>query len=508
MSIITRFAPSPTGHMHIGNCRTALFSYLWALHERLNGDKEAKFILRIEDTDKERSNQEYVHALCQDLSVLGIKWDIGPDPDPEKEKHRNEQERAEYTQSLRTNIYHKYYNQLIEQGLAYPCFCSEAMLKMTRKRQMAAGEPPRYSGTCRSLSNEEVEQKLAAGEEPVLRFKVDDNAVIEFVDKVKGKQKFLGKNIGDFVIRKGSKGYGETSFMFANAVDDALMSVTLVVRGEDHLSNSPYQIMILQALGLPVPEYAHISLITGNDGAPLSKRNGNMSIQELLNLKNITTEDSYLPDAITNYLARLGNAYTSEELLSIEDMAKEFNPDKLSKSSANYDQQHLIFWQNEAIYHPLRDIAKLPKFVKDAIVERLSNVDKMGDLDLEQFTHTIKYNVQFYSDLIRWADLLSGRWDVSQLDFGTVNADKEIYAQAAELAKGVKDDSAEDLKKGWHHITAQISSSTERKGKRLFKPLRLALSGVDYGPPLEDIFTLLGKERAAKRFEKATRMCD
>jgi glutamyl-tRNA synthetase len=277
----TRFAPSPTGLIHIGNARTALFNALYA--------HKSVFLLRIEDTDLERSKDTYIQQLKQDLKSLGLLW--------------QQQEK----QSDRFDIYAKYYQQLQQQDLAYPCFCTPEELALSRKLQRASGKAPRYAGTCTHLSEAETAAKLQKGLKPTLRFRVPRGQRVEFNDLVRGKQQFASYDLGDFIIRRAD---GTPAFFFCNAVDDALMEVTHVFRGEDHLTNTPRQILILQALNLPIPQYGHISLILGNDGLPLSKRNGSQNIQGLI-------KEGWLATALINYLARLGHTYTDDNLLSL-----------------------------------------------------------------------------------------------------------------------------------------------------------------------------------------------
>lgn len=266
----TRFCPSPTGLIHLGNIRTALFSALYALNQG------GTFLLRIEDTDAERSEERYSQQLQDDLRWLGLDWQEGPVHDKGL---------GPYFQSERQSLYDDYYERLIVGGFAYSCFCSEEELALTRKIQRSQGKPPRYPGTCRALSEDERAEKLAQGLKPTLRFAVPNEATVEFEDLVRGKQIYKTEDMGDFIIRRGN---GTSPFMFCNAIDDALMQVTHAIRGEDHLTNTPRQILILQALGLPIPSYGHIALIVGPDGSPLSKRHGSKSAVEL-------REEGYLP---------------------------------------------------------------------------------------------------------------------------------------------------------------------------------------------------------------------
>ena len=535
MSVITRFAPSPTGYMHLGNCRTALFSYLWMLNSRLNGNKASKFILRIEDTDRERSKDEYTVALCEDLAALGIKWDVGPDPDPQKEAKRSTKEKAEYTQSLRGDIYRKYYDKLIEKELAYPCFCSEAALKITRKKQLATGQPPRYSGVCRSLSPEEVQKRLDAGEKPVLRFKVPDSKKIKFSDRIKGDQEFLGTNIGDFVIKKST---GEASFMFANAIDDALMGVNLVVRGEDHLSNTPNQLLLLEALELPAPDYAHISLVVGHDGKPLSKRTGNYNIRELLvdysypRSSKATQRWECLPIGIINYLARLGNSYESEKIERIEILGKNFKPQMLSSSATLWDPINLDHWEAKALYDALQEIVEqksddgelsdgaqgVSEHFKKLLADKYVTGGKMYNFN--HLIYTILENAPRLSRVSEWVEhmcsygLSSGMrpklmFMMNQRADGDPSAgnieNKKFYSTAIEVIKEMPDGDIEALMKSWNGIVTGISKTTGLTGKPLFSRLRMALTGSNFGPPLDRIYALVGKEEALHRLQLEAR---
>lgn len=316
----TRFAPSPTGLMHIGNARTALFSALFG----------ETFLLRIEDTDAERSRREFVDELLFDLRWLGLCWDDGP-AGAEPDEH--------WFQSRRGNVYQHYYDELLRLDLAYPCYCSATELEVSRKIQLAAGKPPRYSGKCAHLPEAEAARLREEGRAPTLRFRVSKGQVVAFEDGVRGTQQFLTDDIGDFIIRRAD---GSAAFFFCNAIDDALMGVTDVIRGEDHLANTPRQLLVLQGLGLRLPRYAHTALILGDDGAPLSKRNGSRSINQL-------REAGYFPIALLNMMARLGHYYESDALLDLAGLRKRFSTRHLGRSPSRFDPAHLDHWQSLAI---------------------------------------------------------------------------------------------------------------------------------------------------------------
>src|ERR1700759_1108222 len=342
----TRFAPSPTGELHLGNARTALFNFLLSRH------RGGRFLLRIEDTDTERSREEHTQALIADLHWLGMAWDAGPD---------REDDKGPYRQSQRGALYDRYFTQLEALGAVYPCFCSTLELEASRRAQLASGRPPRYAGTCRDLTPEQREKRRQEGIAPTTRFRVPSGRRIEFLDFVHGAQSFLSDDIGDFVVRRAD---GTAAFFFCNAIDDAEMGVTHVLRGEDHLTNTPRQLMILEALSLRAPSYGHVSLIVGGDGSPLSKRHGATSVRQY-------RESGYLPEAMTNHLFRLGHSTPENGFLSLEGMAAAFDSAHLGRAPARFDEQQLLVWQKEAVHRlspqaALRWLApQLPQGVPD-----------------------------------------------------------------------------------------------------------------------------------------------
>ena len=456
----TRFCPSPTGQIHLGNARTALFSALSAVNSH------SKFVLRIEDTDLARSKQEYVDLLLQDLQWMGLNWQEGPGVNGEN---------GPYYQSLRQEIYDQYYQQLINDGLAYPCFCSEKKLAMTRKAQRAAGQAPRYPGTCRHLQKDEIDKKIELGEKPTLRFRMPNNTTISFTDQVKGLQQFNSNDIGDFIIRRAD---GSASFMFCNALDDALMGVELVMRGEDHLTNSPRQIAILQALNLPIPNYAHIALIAGPDGSPLSKRHGSQSIMQL-------RDSGYLAIAINNYLARVGHSYESNELMSFKELAAAFDIQRLSKSVAHFDLSQLRFWQKAAV-HTLNE-AEFWNWTGYEIAASVDNEIK------SLFYSTIHENVTFPSEVSTWIKCLLSDEIIYQSE-----AIKILKMAGADFFTVVKD-SLDKNGTDFSVIINDLKQNFDIKGKQLFMPLRVAFTGLMQGPEMKPILKILGAQRAVNR---------
>lgn len=466
MDIIkSRFCPSPTGYIHLGNARTALFAFL-AAHQ--NG---GSFLLRIEDTDLLRSTSEYTHALQFDLQWLGCEWDEGPNRDLGH---------APYLQSQRTHIYNEYYEKLLNAGLAYPCFCSETVLEESRRIQRKLGQPPRYEGTCRHLSKTEINEKREKGLPYALRFLVQNDSVIEFDDIVRGRQTFFSRDLGDFIIKKSD---GSASFMFCNAIDDSLMGVTLALRGEDHLTNTPRQILILRALNLTIPHYGHLSLIMGNDGTPLSKRNGSRNIQQL-------REQGFLPIAIVNYLARLGHVYTERnQFMCLDDCAKYFNLKHLVKAAAYYDEQQLLHWQKEAVMR--LSFAELRDWVGHAVLKHVP-AEK-----IDAFLAIVQPNSLFPIDVQTWAE---------RLFFDKVESSQEIKKILRSAGKIFFDAGLELLQQApsYQGFCDELKNATNLKGKSLFMPLRAVLTHTSHGPELGAVFDLLGLDAIKQKFIRAS----
>ncbi len=459
----TRFAPSPTGLLHLGNVRTALFNHLLA--RRHNG----VLLLRLEDTDAMRGHEKYAIALMHDLRWLGLQWDEGPEVGGDA---------GPYEQSRRGEIYQRYFAVLSDKQLAYPCFCTEHELSIARKTALAAGRPPRYSGKCRALTPEDVRERFAKGIPATLRFRVPESRTITFDDKVRGPQSFATDDIGDFVIRRSD---GTPAFFFCNAVDDAEMGVTLVVRGEDHLANTPRQLMLFEALGLLAPEYAHIALVVGADGAPLSKRTGSQSVQEM-------RETGYLPDALNNYLARLGHSYEENAFMNTQMLGERFDVTRLHRAPARFDAAQLLHWQREAVLHVSADV--LWNWMSED-VHRLVPAARR-----DAFIECVRGNVVFPADAVHWAkNLFADQAVVTRDARETIqSAGATFFAQAVDaLGKhGVE----------FKPLSDALKKTSGRSGKALFQPLRAALTGELDGPEMAKVLPLLGVERARQRLEQ------
>lgn len=452
----TRFAPSPTGLLHIGNLRTALFNALMA--QQAGGT----FLLRVEDTDQERSKEEYVAALQEDLRWLGLDWQEGP-----------------VAQSDRGEVYDTYYQKLEETGSVYPCFCSQRELEISRKLQRSAGQAPRYAGTCAHLSAEEVQAKLAAGLKPTLRYRMPKGEIIEYDDLAQGHKRFESDDIGDFIIRRAD---GTPAFFFTNALDDSLMGVTHVLRGVDHETNTPRQLMLLKALGLEAPTYGHISLVIGDDNKPLSKRTGSRSIAELREL-------GYLPLAIKNFLARLGHKYEQDGFMSDAALAEGFDANRLGRSPSRFDPDQLQHWQKEAVLQASEEeILAWLRPVLDGVEE--------GHRDA--FALAIRENVVLPAEATGWAERL---FDADAQPSEAAAA--EIAGAGSEFFQAALDrlDAEEgEVFKTW---SKAVSKQTGAKGKKLFMPLRSALTGETHGPNLGEIFPLIDRSLIRSRLERA-----
>jgi glutamyl-tRNA synthetase len=463
---VTRFAPSPTGALHLGNARTALFNDLAA---RASG---GRLVLRIEDTDAERSDEGLIVRLLEDLRWLGLEWAEGPDVGGPHGPYRQSERVAHYARALAT---------LEAQARVYPCFCSPEELKLSRKSQLAAGRPPRYAGTCEALPAEEAARRMAGGARPALRFRVPPGRVIGFDDLIHGPQRFASDDIGDFVIRRAD---GSVAFFLGNAVDDAAMGINLVLRGDDHLANTPRQIMLLEALGLTAPRYGHLPLLLGPTGAPLSKREGAASLRDL-------REQGYLPGALRNYLLRLGHACAHEGWLETDEMARHFDLEHSSRSAAHFDEVQLRHWQREAV----------GRTSEAGLVEWLTGrLERLGDAARRSaFVSAVRGNLLFPGDV------------------------EPLVAVVCDVAVALEEDAAREVRAAgraffeqaraeWHiHApdfkawTRAVGAATKRKGAALFMPLRAALTGRTHGPELAPLVALIGAERVGERISAAGR---
>jgi nondiscriminating glutamyl-tRNA synthetase len=458
-----RFAPSPTGLLHVGNARTALFNWLLA---RGQG---GTFVLRIEDTDAERSTRESEAGILDDLRWLGLDWDEGPDVGGAF---------GPYRQSERLDLYRSYANELIEQGHAYHCFCSAEQLDDDRRAALESGRPPQYAGRCRSLDPHTAAQRLAAGEPAVVRFRVPKDRTVAFEDLVRGRVEFATDVIGDPVLVRSD---GHPAYNFAVVIDDALMRITHVVRGEDHISNTPRQVLLYEALKFEPPVFAHLALVLGPDHTPLSKRHGATSVSEF-------RARGHLPEALVNYLALLGwSPGGGDEVLPAPELARRFALERVGHSAAVFDSEKLA-WVNRH-YLRVADAARLAAlalphfqaagFVRGdtaaarAYLARLMPLAS-GSVDrIEQMAPRLAF-------LFEFDPASAGRRADVQEVLGETGARAVIAALAAALAAEPRLD-----RDRFRTAAGRVKAATGQKGRHLFHPIRVALTGEAGGPELD-----------------------
>ena len=471
MSVRVRFAPSPTGFLHIGNVRTALFNYLFAKRE------SGKFILRVEDTDAERSRSEYRDALVEDLAWMGIRWDEGPGV---------EGEHGPYEQSKRLAIYQKYVEALIREEKAYHCYVTEEEVEEAKRLAHLEKRPPRFDNRGRFFTKEEIEKRKARGIKPTVRFKIE-NPKLKMRDLIRGEVSFnLDEMVGDFVIQRAD---GLPTFHLAVCVDDGLMKITHVIRGEDHLSNTPKHILILEAMGFKPPQYGHLSLIHGPGGEPLSKRLESVSVREF-------RKRGYLPHALANYIALLGwSPGDDREIFTWEELQKVFDLKHVNKSASIYDP-HKLDWVNGQHFRAMSD----EEFARHALAylkrEKLLKHD-------ETFVHRVlpifKDNVERFDQLPEKLELLDDDFSYEAPDVVKSEEAQEIFRSALEVLPELRGE-GEAL---YEEFLNGLKPKVKAKGKNLFMPIRLALTGREHGPELKRLFPALGLDRLKKRFERA-----
>ncbi|EME29787.1 glutamyl-tRNA synthetase [Galdieria sulphuraria] len=481
-----RFAPSPTGQLHVGGARTALFNWL---HARKHS---GIFMLRIEDTDLSRSTRENEESLLRDLRWLGLDWDYGPEGVTNNSNLEELKKLGPLRQSERGFIYKKYVEKLHSEGFVYPCFCSEEELERQRIEMEASGQTPKYAGTCRHLTPTEIEKQIAAGVPYVFRFKVPKDTKIVLHDIVRGDVVWDAEaTFGDFIVMRSN---GVPVYNFCVAIDDALMEISTVIRAEEHLTNTVRQILVLHALGFPLPSYAHCSLILGEDRTKLSKRHGATSVNQF-------RSEGYLPEALINYLALLGwHDGTEQEFYSREELTKSFSLSRLSKAPAVFDIEKLR-WMNARYLRSL-PIEKL----RTVISERLklahllySHVDSSDSLtemiaevtrDSVELTSDYEYQVTRIFSYPLEETVQSG--EAAEL----LTKEGGFYELSEVIVRSFKDGTFpcgenENHRVLWKEWIKCVSKETKRKGKHLFHPVRLALTGKMSGPDVGDVIRIL-----------------
>lgn len=455
----TRFAPSPTGYLHVGGARTALYCWLYAKHNT------GTFILRIEDTDRERSTQEAVDAILDGMIWLGLDYDEGP-----------------FYQTKRFDRYNAVAQQLLDQGQAYRCYCSKERLEKLREDLTAANEKPRYDGLCRDLTDADPNQPH------VIRFKNPTEGVVKFMDHVRGEVEVANSELDDLIIMRSD---GTPTYNFTVVVDDADMEIDIVIRGEDHVSNTPRQINILQALGAKIPQYAHIPMILGSDGKRLSKRHGAVSVLQY-------RDDGYLPQALINYLVRLGWSHGDQEIFSTQEMIDAFDLSHVSKSPAAFNPEKLN-WLNQhymktlppkevaahlewQMQHLGIDYSKGPTLDKIVTVlcERVKTTQEMAEKSRYFFCDGVVLNPEAAKQHLTSAVLEPLQYVYAHLE--------NLDAWNAEQLHGVIAKTVEHFKIGM--------------GK-LAQPLRVAITGNTNSPSIDVTLELIGRDRTLQRLQAA-----
>ncbi len=458
MKVRTRFAPSPTGYMHIGNLRTAIFEYLTAKHE--NGD----FILRIEDTDLTRKVDGAIDFIYDTLKICNIDISEGPN---------NPGEYGPYIQSERLKIYQDYANKLVENGKAYYCFCTEDDLVKMRKKAEEDKVAFLYDGRCSKLSQEEIAEKLKNNTPYVIRQKMPKEGISIVNDLVYGEIKVENKVLEDQILIK-SDGY--PTYNFANVIDDHLMNITHVIRGNEYLSQTPKYNLLYEAFGWEMPTYIHVPMVLGSDGNKLSKRNGDASFMDLYN-------EGYLPEAIINYLVLLGwSPETNQEIYSMDELIKVFNPKRISKSPATYDIKKLQ-WFNQ-------------KYIKSLSDEEYINY-------IKPFLNKL---LLIYKDHISYGKEINDVVNIFFNDEINISKENQEFLESDPMINEVINCYKEELTnlKEWHvediaNVINIVKEKTGVKGKLLYMPIRIKISGVEHGPELPDEIYLIGKEKVIDR---------
>src|SRR5688572_7556643 len=462
MTMRLRFAPSPTGQLHVGNARTALFN--WLLARGAGGT----FVLRIEDTDLGRSSRESETAILEDVRWMGLEWtegvDVGGDAGP-------------YRQTERLHIYRAHTVELLSRGLAYRCFCSAEQLEQDRQAALAAGRPPQYVGRCRDIPVDTARRRIENGEKAVVRLRVPADREIVFPDAVRGEVRFHTSVIGDPVLVRSD---GVPAYNFAVVIDDALMGITHVIRGEDHISNTPRQILLYEAFGWTPPVFAHVSLVMGPDHAPLSKRHGATSVAEF-------RMRGYLPEALTNYLALIGwSPGEGEELLPLDELARRFSLDRVGHSAGVFDVEKLA-WVNR---HYLK--AAAPERLGELSVVHLQAAGWLAQptpADRQYLASVVPVVAAAVDRLDQLPERLRFLFDFSA---DRVLASDNARAEAQRSAPVIRA-LAEELastppmldRDGFREMATRVRARTGAKGKALFHPIRLVLTGEPEGLELD-----------------------
>ena len=459
MSITTRFAPSPTGYLHVGGARTALFSWLYA---RKHG---GKFILRIEDTDLERSTQESVNAILEGMAWLGLDYDEGP-----------------YYQTHHFDRYKEVIQKLIDQGDAYYCYCSKDELEQLRTEQMANKEKPRYNGKCRELKG------LDEGREAVVRFKNPVDGVVTIDDLVKGNIVVANKELDDLIIARSD---GSPTYNLTVVVDDMDMKVTHVIRGDDHINNTPRQMNILKALGAAIPKYAHLPMILGSDGARLSKRHGAVSVMQF-------RDDGYLPEALLNYLVRLGWSHGDQEIFTLDEMVEYFELDDVNVSASTFNMEKLLWLNHQYIMNsdPVHVARHLSWHMGQLGIDPAEGPDLVDVVKAQRersktLVEMAAASIYFYKEF--------DAYDEKAVKKNFTAGSDEVLAQLHSKLLAVTNWDGELL----HQVIVDLAETLGLNLGKVAQPLRVAVCGSAVSPAIDVTLTLIGREKTLARLEKA-----
>jgi glutamyl-tRNA synthetase len=460
MTVTTRFAPSPTGYLHIGGARTALFSWLYA--RKHGGD----FILRIEDTDLERSTQESVNAILEGMTWLGLEYDKGP-----------------FYQTHHFDRYKEIIQQLLAQGDAYYCCCSKEELEAARNEQMANKEKPRYNGKCRNMG-----YKGDDGRDYIVRFKNPEDGVVTIDDLVKGKIVVANKELDDLVIARTD---GSPTYNLTVVVDDMDMKVTHVIRGDDHINNTPRQMNILKALGAPLPLYAHLPMILGSDGARLSKRHGAVSVMQF-------RDDGYLPEALLNYLVRLGWSHGDQEVFTVDEMVEYFELENVNVSASTFNTKKLLWLNHQYIMNS--DPAHIARHLSWHIGQL--GIDPTEGPALVDVVKAQRERSQTLVEMAQASAFFYREFD----GYDEKAAKKNFSAEAAEVLaalhrqfEAVDDWQGEVL----HQVIVDLAEAKALNMGKVAQPLRVAVTGTAVSPAIDVTLALLGKDKTLSRIQRA-----
>ncbi len=461
--IRVRFAPSPTGYLHIGGARTALFNYLFARHNF------GQFILRIEDTDRERSTEEYIAVIIDGLKWLGLEWDEGP-----------------FRQTDRIDVYRSYAEKLLEKGKAYHCYCTPEELEERRKAALKESRPLKYDGKCRGLKGPLPDRK------PVVRFMMpqEDQTIVD--DIIKGKVVYRNEQLDDFIILRSG---GTPTYNFVVVIDDVEMKITHVIRGDDHLNNTPKQIHIYRALNLPIPKFAHLPMILGSDKTRLSKRHGATSIQAYRNM-------GYLPEALVNYLIRLGWSYGDQEVFSREELIEKFDLKNTSKAAAIFNPEKLLWLNSQYIKETQsKRLAKLviPLLYKERII------DSSQSLNMDWLVKAID-SLKERSKSLRDLAITLKYYIVEYIEYNEQAKERFLTEKSLPYLKELKDSlpSITDFTESeLEKVFMKIIVKYDIKLRDLAQPMRVAITGDTKSPGIFEVLGIIGREKTLKRLDKA-----